>query len=47
MSIVSGFMIDKIDKLPKTSRKKLSQKNIVLINKTNPAACLVEYVNKV
>jgi len=44
MSIVSNFMIDAIDKFP----KKLTQKNIDLINKTNRAsACLVEYVNKV
>ena len=48
MSLVSGFMIDEIVRLPKaTGKKNLSQKNIDLINKTNQAAaCLVEYVNK-
>ena len=49
MSIVSSFMIDKIERLRRaTGGKKLSQKNIDLINKTNrAAACLVEYVNKI
>jgi hypothetical protein len=49
MSIVSGFMIDKIERLPRArGGGKLSQKYIDLINKTNrAAACLVDYVNKV
>ncbi len=48
MSLVSSFMIDKINRLSKNKgNKKLSQKQIDLINKTNQAAaCLVEYVNK-
>ena len=49
MSVVSSFMTNKIERLPKmTGQKKASQKNIDLINDTNrAAACLVEYVNKV
>lgn len=47
MSLISGFMIDEIDRLPKATGKNLSKKNIDLINKTNrAAACLVEYVNQ-
>ena len=49
MSTVSSFMINKIARMPKTTgKKKVSQKNIELINNANrAAACLVEYVNKV
>ena len=49
MSVVSSFMTNKIERLPKmTGLKKASQKNIDLIKDTNrAAACLVEYVNKV
>jgi hypothetical protein len=49
MSTVSGFMINKIARMPKmTGQKRASKKNIELINNANrAAACLVEYVNKV
>ena len=49
MSTVSSFMINEIARMPKTTgKKKVSQKNIELINNANrAAACLVEYVNKV
>jgi len=49
MSTVSGFMINEIARMPKTTgKKKVSQKNLELINNANQAAaCLVEYVNKV
>ena len=49
MSTVSGFMINEIARMPKTTgQKRVSQKNIELVNNANQvAACLVEYVNKV
>ena len=49
VSTVSSFMINEITRMPKTTgKKKVSQKNIELINNANrAAACLVEYVNKV
>ncbi len=45
MSTVSSFMINEIARMPKmTGKKKVSQKNIELINNANrAAACLVEY----
>ena len=49
MSTVSGFMINEIARMPKTTgQKKASKKSIELITSANQvAACLVEYVNKV
>ena len=49
MLTVSGFMINEIARMPKTTgQKKASKKSIELINSANQAAaCLVEYVNKV
>ena len=49
MSTISSFMINEIARMPKTTgKKKVSQKNIELINNANrAAACLVEYDNKV
>jgi hypothetical protein len=46
---VSSFMINEIARMPKTTgKKKVSQKNIELINNANRvAACLVDKVNKV
>ena len=47
MLTVSGFMINKIARMSKTTgQKRASNKNIELINNANQAAaCLVEYVN--
>ncbi len=49
MLTVSSFMINEMARMPKmTGKKKLSKKDIELINNANQAAaCLVEYINKV